>query len=337
MTKPKYDVLGIGNAIVDVLAHIDDAMIADNGLTKGTMRLIDTAEAERIYGLMGPAVQVSGGSASNTVAGIARLGGRAAIFGKVADDELGRFFRHDIVAEGVHYDTTPLEDADPSGRCMVMISPDAQRTMNTYLGASTRLSPKDIDAKVVADAAVTYLEGYLWDPPEAKEAFLTAAGHAHAAGRKVALSASDPFCVERHRGSFLALVRDHIDILFANEAEISALYESDVDSAMEKAIEHLEVLVVTRSEKGSSVWTADERVDVAAAPVAEVVDTTGAGDLFAAGFLAAFTRGASLEHSAKLGSLAAAEVIAHIGARPEHDLEALAAEAGLSIPEAARD
>ncbi len=330
MATPSLDVVGIGNAIVDVLAQADDAFIARQGLTKGTMTLIDAARAEALYAEMGAAVEMSGGSAGNTMAGIASLGGGGAYIGRVCDDVLGRVFAHDIRAVGVRYDTPPSKSGAPTGRCLILVTPDAQRTMSTFLGACIELGPEDIAAETIAAAQVTYLEGYLYDPPRAQEAFHKAAQLAHAAQRKVSLSLSDPFCVNRHRQAFRTLIQGHIDILFANEAEICALYETeDFDTAAAAVRGHCEIAALTRSERGSVVVTAAGTQAVPAAPVARVVDTTGAGDLYASGFLWGLTHGRDLATCARLGSLCAAEVIAHFGARPETSLKELARRAGL--------
>jgi sugar/nucleoside kinase (ribokinase family) len=324
------DVVGIGNAIVDVLAHADDAFLAKEGLTKGTMALIDAARAEQLYGRMGPGIEVSGGSAGNTMAGIASLGGKGAYIGKVRDDQLGAVFRHDITAVGVRFATAPATDGPATARCLILVTPDAQRTMNTFLGACVGLGPEDIAEDLVATAQVTYLEGYLFDPPRAKEAFRRAATIAHAAGRQVALSLSDPFCVERHRAEFRDLVEHHVDILFANEAEITALFQSGFDEAVGQVRGLCEIAALTRSEKGSVVATAAETVALPAASVARIVDTTGAGDLYASGFLHGLTRGRDLADCARLGSLCASEIISHFGARPETPLATLAREVGLA-------
>ena len=324
------DVVGIGNAIVDVIAHADDAFLAEEGLTKGTMALIDAARAEQLYGRMGPGIEVSGGSAGNTMAGIASLGGKGAYIGKVRDDQLGNVFRHDMTAIGVRFATAPATAGPATARCLILVTPDAQRTMNTFLGACVGLGPEDIAEDLVAAAQVTYLEGYLFDPPRAKEAFRRAATIAHAAGRQVALTLSDPFCVERHRAEFRDLLEHHVDILFANEAEITALFQSGFDEAVRQVSGLCEIAALTRSEKGSVVATAADTVAVPAAPVARIVDTTGAGDLYASGFLHALTRGRNLADCARLGSLCASEVISHFGARPETPLAALARGAGLA-------
>ena len=318
------DVTGIGNAIVDVLAHADEAALARAGLVKGAMALIDEARARELYAGMGQAVEVSGGSAANTVAGLASLGGRAAYIGKVRDDQLGEVFAHDMRAVGVHFDTAPSRDGASTARCLVMVTPDAQRTMATFLGACLGLGPSDIDEALIARSQVTYLEGYLWDPPAAKEAFLKASAIAQRAGKKTALSLSDPFCVERHRAEFLELVQRHVDILFANEREICALYQCErLDDALAAVRGKCELSVVTRSEHGSLVFAGDETVTVPVVPVPAVVDTTGAGDLYAAGFLYGYTHGRSLSECGRLGALCAAEVISHVGARPERTLREL--------------
>ncbi len=327
MSEAKYDVLGIGNAIVDVLTQSTDEFIAGEGLEKGTMQLIDAVQAEALYARMGPGIEMSGGSAGNTIAGLAALGGSGAYVGKVGADDLGHIFTHDVRSAGVHFETSPTDDGTPTARCLILVTEDAQRTMNTYLGACTELGPDDIDPEVVKASAVTYMEGYLWDPPAAKEAFLKAADIAHAAGRKVSISLSDPFCVDRHRESFRDLVENHIDILFANEAEIISLYEAEsFDAAVEQVKGHCEICVLTRSEQGAVVLVNGDRHEVAAEPVEAVVDTTGAGDLFAAGFLYGYTHGEDAPTSARIGAIAASEVIAHFGARPETDLGKLIRE-----------
>jgi sugar/nucleoside kinase (ribokinase family) len=320
MAECAFDVAGIGNAIVDVLAHTDDAQLEALGLTKGVMTLIDALEAERAYAKMGPGVECSGGSAANTIAGIAALGGKAAYIGKVKNDQLGKVFRHDLQSQGVAFDTPAAKDGRSTARCLILVTPDAQRTMQTYLGACVDLGPDDIDPDLVASARITYLEGYLWDPPQAKAAFRKAAAIAHAAGRQVALSLSDPFCVERHRGEFLDLMTDHVDIVFANEAEITSLYQTDFDGAIRKVRDHVKVAALTRSARGSLVVAGDQVIVQNAEPVALVVDTTGAGDLYAAGFLFGFTHGHDLATCARLGGICAAEIIGHMGARPAIDL-----------------
>lgn len=324
------DVVGIGNAIVDVIAQAEDAFLARQGLTKGSMQLIDAARAEALYAAMGAALEMSGGSAGNTLAGIASLGGAGAYIGKVSNDELGRVFSHDMRAIGVRFDTAPLTAGPPTARSLILVTPDAQRTMNTFLGACVELGPEDIEPKLIASAQVTYLEGYLFDPPRAKAAFQKAAELAHAAGRKVSLTLSDAFCVGRYRAEFRALIEGHIDILFANEAEITSLYEtSHFDEALRAVRGHCEVAALTRSEHGSVVVTREETQAIPAQRIDQLVDTTGAGDLYAAGFLYGLTHGRDLASSGRLGSLAAAEVIGHYGARPETSLKELARKAGL--------
>jgi len=326
MTKPRFDVLCIGNAIVDVIANCDDAFLAAEGLTKGSMRLIDAEEAERLYSHMGPALEVSGGSAGNTAAGIAAFGGRAAFIGQVAPDQLGEFYIHDLRAAGVEFATKPADVGVPTARSMILVTPDGHRTMNTFLGAAQHLPASALDERQIADSAVLYLEGYLWDPETPRYAMIRAIEVARSAGRKVAFTLSDTFCIDRHRDGFNALIDDgRIDILFANEAEIQALAGvPHLETAIGAVSAKVETLVVTRSEHGALATQGGGRADVAAEPVKEVVDTTGAGDLFAAGFLVGYTQGMSLEQSLKLGAIAAAEVIQHYGARPEKDLRALA-------------
>jgi sugar/nucleoside kinase (ribokinase family) len=322
---PRFDVLGIGNAIVDVVARTDDAFLSKHDMRKGGMALIDAAHAESLYAAMPSGQESSGGSAANTCAVAAALGGRVAYLGKVADDQLGGVFRHDVTAAGVHFPSAPLVGGAPTARCLILVTPDGQRTMNTYLGACVAFTEADVDAALVADSVVLYLEGYLFDPPAAQAAFRRAAAAAHAAKRQVALSLSDPFCVDRHRTSFRALVRQEVDILFANEMEITSLYEVNAfEDAMEAARRDVELAVLTRSEAGSVILRGAETVSVAAEP-AQVVDTTGAGDAYAAGFLAGLTSGRSLPVCGRLGSIAAAEIISHYGARPTSDLRKLAA------------
>jgi sugar/nucleoside kinase (ribokinase family) len=333
MTALRYDVLGIGNAIVDIIARAEDDFLVVQGMHKGAMALIDEARARAIYEAMGPAVESSGGSAANTIVGVASFGARAAFVGKVKDDELGRSFAHDIRAANVAFDSKPATAGPSTARCYIMVTPDGERTMNTYLGAAQDLKPGDIDEAQVAGAAVTYLEGYLWDPPQAKEAFVKAAGIAHKAGRSVALTLSDAFCVDRYRAEFLNLIRKGIvDIVFANERELHSLYETaDFDSAVKALRGEAKLAVVTRSEKGCVVVSRNAVEAVASEPVAQVADVTGAGDLFAAGFLVGLARGKDHCTAARLGAVAAAEVIQHIGARPAVSLKALAAEKGLAV------
>ncbi len=323
MTNPRFDVAGIGNAIVDVLTQTDDAFLEREGLAKGAMTLVDEAQAATVYDKAGPAMECSGGSAANTIAVMARLGAKCAFMGKVKDDAFGRIFGHDIRSLGVHFDTAAATDGPATANCLVLVTPDAQRTMLTYLGASIHLKPADVDLDVIKDARVTYLEGYLWDPEDAKQAFRTAAAAARDAGREVALSLSDPFCVDRHRADFLDLIEGHVDILFANEAEILSLYQvDDFDAAVDKVKGHCKIAALTRSEKGSVVVSGDDVTAVAATPVDKVIDTTGAGDAYAAGFLFGYTRDEDLAVCARMGGIAAAEVIAQIGARPETDIKA---------------
>tara|TARA_R110000787_G_scaffold39882_16_gene99551 strand:- start:880 stop:1875 length:996 start_codon:yes stop_codon:yes gene_type:complete len=328
MPDMRYDVIGVGNAIVDVLSPAEESFLSDHGLDKGVMTLIDGARGTELYDAMGPAVEVSGGSAANTLAGIASLGGRGAYIGKVRADVLGEVFRHDIRAIGVDYRTMPAEGAgEPTARCLIFVTPDAERTMQTCLGVSVELGPADIDVEAIQAAQITYLEGYLFDPPEAKKAFVHAAEAAHAAGRKVALSLSDAFCVDRHRAEFLHLISGHIDILFANEDEITSLFEVDsFDRALEMTRGHCEIAALTRSAKGSVILNHDQAHEVPAAAVGKVVDSTGAGDLYAAGVLYGLTKGFELPECARIGGLAAAEVIQHYGARPEMSLAKLLAD-----------
>ncbi|MEQ8345914.1 MAG: adenosine kinase [Marinovum algicola] len=324
MADPKFDVLGIGNAIVDVLSHSDDSFLQKHGMAKGGMQLIDDTAAEAIYAAMGPGIEASGGSAANTIAGLATLGGRGAFIGKVRDDQLGRVFTHDIRAVGARFDTPAASEGPPTARCLVLVTPDAQRTMNTFLGASTGLGPEDVDPALVEAAAITYLEGYLWDPPRAKDAFRKAMDLAKAAGRQVALSLSDPFCVDRYRTEFRELADGPVDILFANEEEIKSLYEvTDFDTARDAVRGKVGVAVLTRSEKGAVIVTADETHVLEAEPVSKLVDSTGAGDLFAAGFLYGVTQGHDLPTSGRIAAIAAAECLSHVGPRPEADLKAL--------------
>jgi adenosine kinase len=331
MTSARYDVLGIGNAIVDVIARAEEDFLIAQGMHKGAMALIDEARALAIYEAMGPAVETSGGSAANTIVGLASLGARTAFIGKIKDDGLGRAYSHDIRAAGVSFPTKPAVAGPSTGRCYVLVTPDGERTMNTYLGAAQDLHPADIDADAVAASAILYLEGYLWDPKNAKEAFLKAAKIAHDAGRKVALSLSDAFCVDRWREEFLQLMRSRtVDLIFANEAELHSLYQTaDFNSAVAALRGDIDVAVVTRSADGCVVVGGAAAEAVSAFPVERVVDTTGAGDLFAAGFLFGLARGADDRTCGRLGAMAAAEVIQHLGARPEASLRDLARENGL--------
>jgi sugar/nucleoside kinase (ribokinase family) len=333
MPETRFEVLAIGNAIVDIMTHAEDDFLVDQGLTRGSMRLIDAKEADRLYDLMGPAIETSGGCAGNTAAGVASFGGSAAFMGKVADDHFGKLYAHDMRAIGVAFRTPPLADGAPTARSMILVSPDGERTMNTYLGACQNLTADDIDAETVAAAAITYLEGYLWDPPLAKDAFRRAAKCAHDAGRLVSLTLSDSFCVDRFRDEFLDLIRGGtIDILFANESEVRALYQTgDFETGVHALQNDCRIAAVTMGAEGALVIKHDGITRVAATPVDAVVDTTGAGDLFAAGFLFAYARGKSLTDAARLGTIAAAEVIGHIGARPAASLADLARQSGFDL------
>jgi len=328
-----HDVLGIGNAIVDVIARAEDDFLVAQGMHKGAMALIDEARAEAIYASMGPATEISGGSGANTIAGVASFGGRAAFIGKVKDDTLGKAFTHDIRATGVDFTTKPATDGPSTARSYILVTPDGERTMNTYLGAAQNLTPADIDEKQIAAARYTYLEGYLWDPPQAKEAFRKAATIAHGAGRKVALTLSDAFCVDRYRDEFLNLMRSGaVDLIFANERELHSLYQTaDFDTAVAALRNDVKLAAVTRSEKGCLVVSRGSNEAVDAAPIDKLVDATGAGDLFAAGFLIGLAREQDHRDAARLGAIAAAEVIQHLGARPETSLKALAQESGFTI------
>jgi sugar/nucleoside kinase (ribokinase family) len=330
MTAIRYDVTGIGNAIVDIIGRCDDSYLATIGAAKGSMRLVDADEIAKIYAGMGPAVEISGGSAANTLAGVASLGGRAGFIGKVADDEFGRIFSHDIKSIGVSFTAQPVTGSMPTSRSLILVTPDGERTMNTFLGVSTDLDHSQLDRSLIRDSAILYLEGYLFDRAEAKRAFEEAVTEAKASGRKVALSLSDGFCVDRHRAAFLGLIRSGVDIVFANESEIKSLYEtSSFDVAASNARRDIKLAVLTRSAKGSHIFSDGQDFAIAAEPIAEVIDTTGAGDLYAAGFLYGHAKGLSLETSGKLASLAAAEVISHIGARPAVGLNTLARQKGL--------
>jgi sugar/nucleoside kinase (ribokinase family) len=329
VTEKNLDVVCIGNAIVDVISHADEAFLERHGLVKGSMRLIDDAVVHSLYADMPPAVETSGGSAANTAAGIASFGGSVAFVGKVADDVLGEVFTHDLQASGVVYHPlrpAPSAEGHASARCLILVTADGERTMNTYLGVSSLIGPEDVDVDLVGRAQVVYCEGYLWDLPEAKEALLTAMRAARAAGTRTAFSLSDSFCVDRHRAEFLELAEQHVDILFGNEAEICSLYETDsFDEAAAHVGAHCELAALTRGARGATiVIQGGEQIHVDAVPVDRVVDTTGAGDLFAAGFLHALTHGEPLDACARLGALAAAEVISHVGPRPEVSLAELA-------------
>src|SRR4029077_16974720 len=333
MTSVQYDVLGIGNAIVDVIAQTEEDFLVKHGMQKGAMTLIDEARAVKIYEAMGPTIESSGGSAANTIVGVASFGARAAFVGKVKDDTLGHVFGHDIRAARVAFETKAASDGPATACCYVLVTPDGERTMNTYLGAAQNLRPSDIDPEMIGRAAITYLEGYLWDPKDAKDAFVKAAKIAHEAGRQVALTLSDAFCVDRYRDEFLDLMRKGtVDLVFANEAELHSLYQtSDFDTALKQLRADTKLGVVTRSEKGCVVASKDGVIAVPAFPIEKMVDTTGAGDLFAAGFLFGLVRGAGHENAGRLGALAAAEVIQHIGARPQTSLKELAKASGLPV------
>lgn len=328
----RYDVLCIGNAIVDIIARCDDDFLHDNSITKGAMNLIDAERAELLYDRMGPAIETSGGSAGNTAAGVASFGGQVAFFGKVAADPLGRIFTHDIRAQGVAFDTMPLDREPPTARSMIFVTPDGERSMNTHLGACVELGPEDVEADKAAGAKVTYFEGYLWDPPLAKEAIRLSAKLAHEAGNEVAMTLSDPFCVDRYRDEFLDLIRSKsVDIVFANESELKSLYQTaSLEAGLEAIRADCGLAAVTRSEKGSIIVRGDETIAIEAIEIDTLTDTTGAGDLYAAGFLYGYTNGYQLELCGKLGSLAAGLVIQQIGPRPQHNLLQAAQQAGLA-------
>lgn len=321
---PQFDVVGVGNALVDVIAHADDGFIHQHDLTKGSMTLVDTDRALYLYRALGSAVEMSGGSAANTMCGVASFGGTAAYLGKVSDDELGQVFGHDLRAVGVQFRPGAPEADTPTGRCIIVVTPDAQRTMNTYLGVSSLLQPTDIHEATVASGAVLYMEGYLYDRPAAKDAFRHAASIAHANGRKVSLTLSDSFCVDRHRDDFRGLVSDQVDILFGNEDELLSLYEVDsLEAGIAAVRRDSELAVITMGAAGCAIITPDDVITAPAQPVDQVLDTTGAGDLFAAGFLYGYTRDRSLHECATLGAIAAAEVISHVGPRPLVELKSL--------------
>jgi sugar/nucleoside kinase (ribokinase family) len=330
MTASRYDVVAIGNAIVDIIGRCDDEFLKRHDAPKGHMRLVDAATVDKLYSEMGPAIEISGGSAANTMVGLSSFGGRAAFIGKVADDEFGRIFRHDVTASGVAFPTAPVAGRAPTSRSLILVTPDGERTMNTYLGISTELDNGEVDPATIEAAEIVYLEGYLFDQPQAKAAFREAAAIARRAGRRVALTLSDSFCVDRHRDEFLDLMRSSIDILFANETEITALYQTaDFDAAARQAAADAPLAVLTRSARGSVIFQGTHSVTIAAEPVDEVIDTTGAGDLYAAGFLFGFARSGDLTTAGRLASLAASEIISHIGARPETNLGQLAKSRGI--------
>jgi sugar/nucleoside kinase (ribokinase family) len=330
MAQAPIDVLTIGNAIVDVIAKVDDAFVQRYGLVKGSMNLIEEPRAEELYANMGPAIEISGGSAGNTAAGVASFGGKAAYFGKVKADQLGAIYRHDMRGQGVQFDSAAATQGPATARSFILVTPEGERTMNTYLGACVHLNASDVDEAVVSAAAVTYMEGYLWDKPEAKEAFKLAAKVARKAGRLTSITLSDSFCVERHRDSFLELIKNDIDIVFGNETEIKSLYlTQNFDGALQALRKDCRIAVVTRGAMGSVVAQGEDVIVAPALPVPHVVDVTGAGDLYASGFLFGFTQGFGNARSAQLGSLAAAEIISHVGARPEVNLRQHAKAAGL--------
>lgn len=327
--QPEYDLVGIGNALVDVVAQTDDAFLDGNELAKGGMMLVDADQSSALYDRMPPGTESSGGSCANTMAGFAALGGNGAYIGKVRDDQFGTVFRHDMRALGCAFDTAAATDGPATGRCLVLVTPDAQRTMCTFLGAACLLTPDDLDKDVIRNGRVTYMEGYLFDQPPAQAAFIEAAETAHAAGREVSITLSDGFCVDRHRAAFRDLVEHHVDVLFANEVEICSLYQVDAfDDALQQVRGHCKVACLTRSEKGAVIVSGDEVHVIDAAPVSKVLDTTGAGDQYAAGFLYGYTRGMDLQTCGKIGAITAAEVIQHYGARPEADLRDAVAALG---------
>lgn len=331
MSETRYDVVAIGNAIVDIIGRCEEDFLTAHAAAKGAMTLVDADRIATLYAAMGPGIEASGGSAANTMAGLASFGGRAAFIGKVADDEFGRIFAHDINAIGVNFDSAPVAGGDPTARCLILVTPDGERTMNTYLGISTQLDAAQVDPKLIQDSGIVYLEGYLFDRPDAKAAFREAVKIANAAGRRVALTLSDGFCVDRHRAEFLDLIRSGIDILFANESEITSLYETqDFDQAARRAAVDTKLAALTRSDKGSVILSGGESISIPVSPVAQVVDSTGAGDLYAAGFLYGLSQGFDLARSGRLASLAAAEIISHVGARPAVSLTGLARQHGLN-------
>ena len=325
------DVVAIGNALVDVLSNETDEFVATHAMVKGSMDLIDTPRAEALYAAMGPGVEISGGSAANTTAGIASLGGSAAYIGRVRDDQLGVVYRHDLRAAGVQFDTPSATDGLATGRSLVIVTPDAERTMNTYLGASSELTIDDVDEFLVRGAAITYLEGYLWDSPAAQDAYRHAANVAHDAGRQVALTLSDGFVVDRHRDTFLDLIAGSVDLLFANDVELQSLYEDSFDAAIAKVRHHCTIAAITRGADGSVLLSGDDIIEVPVEPVpgGHVIDTTGAGDLYAAGVMHGLARGRGLHTCGRLGGLAASECISHLGARPQTSLADAAAAAGI--------
>ncbi len=330
MSAQKYDVVGIGSAIVDIIGRCDDAFLAKHGCPKGAMRLVDQPTIATLYKAMGPAIEVSGGSVANTMAGIASFGGKSAFIGKVADDEFGRIFAHDITSGGVHFDSAPSAPLPPTSRSLILVTPDGERTMNTFLGVSTELAERELDTQTIVAGKILYLEGYLFDRPEGMAAFRKAASIAAKTGRQVAMSLSDAFCVDRHRGAFRDFVKNNVDILFANESEITSLYEtSSFETAATQVRADTRLAALTRSAAGSVIVSHGETINIPVQPIAKVVDTTGAGDLYAAGFLFGLAQGKDLATAGRLGSLAAAEIISHIGARPEARLSEIAGSTGL--------
>lgn len=333
MAAQRFHVVGIGNAIVDIIGRCDDAYLASHGLNKGGMQLCDAETVKQLYAGMGPGIEISGGSVANTMVGVASLGGKAAFIGKVADDEFGRIFAHDIRSADVTFNSTGVAGRAPTARSLILVTPDGERTMNTFLGISPELDHGEVDPALISNASIVYLEGYLFDQPAAKAAFRQAAALAAKSGSRVALSLSDSFCVERHRDEFLGLIRAGVDILFANENEITSLYQtSSFDEAARRAAQDTKLAALTRSGKGSVIISGGTQVAIPVEPVAKVVDTTGAGDLYAAGFLFGVAHNLPLETSGRLGSIAAAEIISHIGARPETKLAELAARRGIALP-----
>ena len=325
-SSTSLDVVGIGNAIVDVLVQTDDGFLQTHGLQKGGMALIDEPQAERLYKASGPGLETSGGSVANTMVGIAQLGGKAGFIGRVCNDQLGEIFSHDIRAVGARFDTPAATSGATTARCLIYVTPDAERTMCTFLGASTQLEPEDLDLSMVREAKVLYLEGYLWDSPAAKRAFIAAAEACRDSGGQVALSLSDGFCVDRHRESFLDLVNGHVDVLFANDVEIMSLYETDdFDTAVQQVSGCCRVAALTRGAKGSVVLSGDQRWDIGIVSLGDLLDTTGAGDLYAGGFLHGYTQGESLERCGQLGALCAGQIVTQLGARPQVSLKQLAA------------
>lgn len=330
MPSADFDVVAIGNAIVDIIARCDDAFLTRNGIEKGHMHLVDAERISTLYNDVGQAIEISGGSAANSMVGLSSFGGKAAFIGKVADDDFGKIFGHDVRAAKVHFDSKPVSGAAPTSRSLIAVTPDGERTMNTFLGISTDLDDGEIDPAVIEKAEITYLEGYLFDQPEAKAAFRQAVSIAKAKGRRVALTLSDSFCVDRHREAFRTLIKDGIDILFANDSEITALYQTDsFDDAAKQAGQEVDIAAITRSAEGSVIYSNHQATKIAAAPVSKVVDTTGAGDLYAAGVLFGIAKGFEPAKSGALGSLAAAEIISHIGARPETSLAEIAQKTGV--------